>query len=678
MGKVTRQIVWFVICSAVVLAGSIHAETVRVAVCQMRVEDGQIATNLAKAETMIRKASEAGAKICVLPELVDVGFGKIVKAKRSPTKLAFPIPGRTSDRLGAIAKKYGVWISAALLEKVPGGGYDTNILIDSRGAVVQKQRKAFVYPKFAGTPAFPGNYLDVRAVRSPWGPLAVMNCADTNNAAKRKALARERPSLIFINFANPQAGLLRNCNKLATEAGCPVVGTNMIFPPGGKHKGGKSRFVSAKGRTLFEAGQTEVMKTWDLTVRVQRNRPPRVAAGDLQTIRLPKNRTALDALVLDDALPDGTLKLRWSKLGGPGKVVFKDAAAAATTATFSASGVYTLRLTADDGADSASDVVSVNVLGTDGRDPNLVGYWTFDGTAEDRSGNGNHAKLQGKAVYSRDAAPTGFPNTHAISLDRNTFVMVLHSSSLDAPDAVTVALWVKFRSLPPMWPTRKSGWVAFLSKGKWWKENYALGVGEYFYVFGRAFGGMLCPGLETTIRRRGEWHHVATVFVAAKREGKLYIDGVLNQRVFNVPTDGTNSEPIYMGRFSHESVGLDGLLDDVRVYRRALSDGEIASLVPGAKVNRAPVVDAGRDLRISLPRKARLRGTCKDDRVFPSSLTAGWTRWRQVSGPGEVHFSNRYATTTTADFAKPGEYVLELRASDGAHLVSDTVRVTVK
>lgn len=133
-----------------------------------------------------------------------------------------------------------------------------------------------------------------------------------------------------------------------------------------------------------------------------------------------------------------------------------------------------------------------------------------------------------------------------------------------------------------------------------------------------------------------------------------------------------------MGRFSHESVGLDGLIDDVRVYRRALSDGEIATLVPGAKVNRAPAVDAGRDVGVPRSGRAMLKGTFKDDRAFRSSLTAGWTRWQQVSGPGEVHFRNRYATATTAEFTKPGEYVLELRASDGAHLVSDTVRVTVK
>ena len=103
--------------------------------------------------------------------MMDVGFGDVVKGKRE-ARLAFPIPGDTSDKLGAIARKYGVWIVAALLEEVGGGAYDTNVIIDNHGAVVHKQRNAFCYPSFAGTTSLQGNYQDVRAVPSPWGPLA--------------------------------------------------------------------------------------------------------------------------------------------------------------------------------------------------------------------------------------------------------------------------------------------------------------------------------------------------------------------------------------------------------------------------------------------------------------------------------------------------------------------------
>ena len=51
----------------------------------------------------------------------------------------------------------------------------------------------------------------------------------------------------------------------------------------------------------------------------------------------------------------------WSKVTGPGTVIFGNTAALNTTASFSTSGVYLLRLTAHDGALSSSDEVTVTV-----------------------------------------------------------------------------------------------------------------------------------------------------------------------------------------------------------------------------------------------------------------------------------------------------------------------------
>lgn len=63
--------------------------------------------------------------------------------------------------------------------------------------------------------------------------------------------------------------------------------------------------------------------------------------------------------VKDDALPSGTLTSTWSKVSGPGNVVFEAPNMANTTASFSAPGTYTLRLAASDGAVSASSQVTL-------------------------------------------------------------------------------------------------------------------------------------------------------------------------------------------------------------------------------------------------------------------------------------------------------------------------------
>lgn len=101
------------------------------------------------------------------------------------------------------------------------------------------------------------------------------------------------------------------------------------------------------------------------------NQAPVVNAGPDRTITLPAT-ASLAGVVSDDGLPNNTISSTWSKVSGPGTVSFASTNAAATTATFSAAGTYQLRLTASDGALSASDSVQVVVQAADnggGGDP---------------------------------------------------------------------------------------------------------------------------------------------------------------------------------------------------------------------------------------------------------------------------------------------------------------------
>jgi hypothetical protein len=93
------------------------------------------------------------------------------------------------------------------------------------------------------------------------------------------------------------------------------------------------------------------------------NIAPSVNAGSDQTITLPSSAT-LNGTVTDDGLPNppGTVTTTWSKVSGPGAVTFGDANALDTTADFSQSGTYVLRLTADDGELTAIDEVTITVL----------------------------------------------------------------------------------------------------------------------------------------------------------------------------------------------------------------------------------------------------------------------------------------------------------------------------
>ena len=71
----------------------------------------------------------------------------------------------------------------------------------------------------------------------------------------------------------------------------------------------------------------------------------------------------LDGTVTDDGLPTppSAVTTAWTELSGPGTVIFTDAAAVDTTASFTAIGVYVLQLTASDSELAAGDTVTVTV-----------------------------------------------------------------------------------------------------------------------------------------------------------------------------------------------------------------------------------------------------------------------------------------------------------------------------
>ena len=135
------------------------------------------------------------------------------------------------------------------------------------------------------------------------------------------------------------------------------------------------------------------------------NNPPVVNAG--QDAAIPISQTlALNGNASDDGLPAGTLTTWWSQVSGPGSVTFQDVSVLATTAAFSATGTYVLKLDADDGETTGSDTMRVTVTDTIG-DP---GVWPTNGWAiTTPSAAGMNAALLSQArAYAKTAGGAGF------------------------------------------------------------------------------------------------------------------------------------------------------------------------------------------------------------------------------------------------------------------------------
>ncbi|MBK8127192.1 MAG: hypothetical protein IPK56_10935 [Elusimicrobia bacterium] len=96
---------------------------------------------------------------------------------------------------------------------------------------------------------------------------------------------------------------------------------------------------------VSDGSLTSAPDTVDVTARAA-NTAPAVNAGADQ--RVTATNATLNGTATDDGLPVGALTVAWTAAGRG--VTFANAASAGTTVQFSTGGVYTLRLTATDGA----------------------------------------------------------------------------------------------------------------------------------------------------------------------------------------------------------------------------------------------------------------------------------------------------------------------------------------
>src|SRR5690554_569766 len=164
----------------------------RVALVQER-NQGDADANLTLIETRVAQAAQAGAKLVLLQELHN---GPYFCQHESVDEfdLAEPIPGPSTERLGALAKKHSVVIVASLFERRAAGLYhNTAVVLEADGTLAGKYRKMHIpddpgfYEKFYFTPGD----LGFEPIDTSVGRLGVLVCWDQwyPEAARLMALA---------------------------------------------------------------------------------------------------------------------------------------------------------------------------------------------------------------------------------------------------------------------------------------------------------------------------------------------------------------------------------------------------------------------------------------------------------------------------------------------------------
>jgi hypothetical protein len=297
----------------------------------------------------------------------------------------------------------------------------------------------------------------------------------------------------------------------------------------------------------------------------------------------------------------------WSEpvdAGNPGTVTFTNPNSATTTATFSAPGSYVLKLTENTSGYGFYDLVAIRI--TDATYTGLIGYWPLDGSTSDASGNGNNGtalttpdyvagKVGQAMVFDGDVDGVEIPNV-------TFFDRVIKIS----PE-MTVTFWAKMpygerphghaisKALYDIANVQGAGWslradplqvsgqlVAFVQR----RATYHASK-PYVQYIDRLWA---TAGRYDTLND-GRWHHYALTMyqdtyptITNGYAFRLYVDGnsvgsagYLDKEFQNI----TTNQPITLGFCKSFPGGLHwkGELDEVRIYDRPLSTGEIQALV---------------------------------------------------------------------------------------------------
>ena len=202
-------------------------------------------------------------------------------------------------------------------------------------------------------------------------------------------------------------------------------------------------------------------------------------------------------------------------------------------------------------------------------DDNLIGYWGLNegsgSIVHDLTSNGNNGTINGATWVEGESGK-------ALSFNGTDYVTIPNSPVLQISNEFTIQAWVKINKLGPNY----QGIITKSNEYMLRVENDAEGNHIEFFVLvnggWREASGHFVPNI-------GEYYLITGVFDNTLQSGnlKLYINKTLcDLGTVSGSINGTVN-PLQIGRIGSNSY-LRGIVDEFRIYTKALSANEIVSL----------------------------------------------------------------------------------------------------
>ncbi len=206
----------------------------------------------------------------------------------------------------------------------------------------------------------------------------------------------------------------------------------------------------------------------------------------------------------------------------------------------------------------------------------LIGYWPFNGNANDESGNGNHGTVNGATItFDRFGNPNSAYNFDGFS----SIIEVFDVSQFDFSHnkQFSVSFFLKILDI--------NNYGCYISK---WGPS---GDGDdEWQFFSNTFGYTSLivnstskpgsPNSETgDTLNENQWYHIAGIWDGTNSTISFYVNGILINSLNSAETSTIhNSQPLRIGGNCYSDGFTNADIDDIRIFRRVLTPGEINSL----------------------------------------------------------------------------------------------------